>query len=92
MEKLRVSSIYGEIWGSLSRPPRQICGGGDYTGLLAEIAFGDFRGLAQQSPKLILVQAVPADHGAVEQQDRDIQAVAAEQLGISVNIHHCDGR
>jgi hypothetical protein len=41
MEKLRVSSIYREIWGSLSRPPRQICGGGDY--IWAEIAYGDFR-------------------------------------------------
>ena len=49
-------------------------------------------GLSQEPPELLYVEPVAADHRAVEQQDRDIQAVAAEQLGIPVDVHDGQGR
>ena len=71
---------YGWVMrGAGARPPRQFCGGADYT----------LR--AQQPLELLGVQPMPAHHGAVEEQDRDIQAIAADKLRISVDVHDNDG-
>ncbi|HZO22422.1 MAG TPA: hypothetical protein VFB37_07930 [Steroidobacteraceae bacterium] len=38
------------------------------------------------------VEAVTADHGAIEQQNGDIESVPAQKLRIAVDVHDLDGR
>jgi len=47
---------------------------------------------AQQSLQLVRVEAVAADYAAVEQQHGDIEAVAALEDGVAVDIDNVDGR
>ena len=46
---------------------------------------------AQEPQELVGVQPVTADNRAVEEQNGDVQAMAAEQLRIGVDIHDGDG-
>ena len=55
-------------------------------GLLADIAS------AQESLQLVGVEAVAADHAAVEEQNGDIEAVAALEDGIAVDVDNVDRR
>jgi hypothetical protein len=51
------------------------------------------RGLyAKEASQLVGVQAVPAHDGAVEEKDGDVDPVAAQQLGVGIDIHDVDGR
>ena len=42
--------------------------------------------------ELVGVQPVTANHGAVEEQNRDVQAIAPDKLRIGVHVHDLDGR
>jgi 2-keto-4-pentenoate hydratase len=46
---------------------------------------------AKQADELFSVEVVLADHGAVQEKNRNIQAVTAHQLGIPVHVYDCDG-
>jgi len=46
---------------------------------------------AQEPQELVGVQPVTAHNGAVEEQDRDIQAMAADQLRVRIDVHDGDG-
>jgi hypothetical protein len=41
--------------------------------------------------ELVGIQPVPANHRTVEEQDRDVQTMAADKLRIGVHIHDTDG-
>ena len=48
--------------------------------------------LAQEPAKLGGIEMVPAHHGAIEEQHRDMQAVPALELGIAVDVHDLERR
>jgi len=75
--------------GCLSRAPRQYRSGARIIATVRPF-FRDLAGSApraQQAPQLILIQAEMAHLGAIEQKDRDLNAVAALQLRIGVDVH-----
>ena len=47
---------------------------------------------AQEPLELLNIQPVAADHSAIEEQDGYVQAVAADQFGVSIDIHYGNGR
>lgn len=49
-------------------------------------------GPAEEPLEFLGVQPVPANHRAIEEQDRDVQPVAPDKLRIGVHIHNIDGR
>jgi hypothetical protein len=49
-------------------------------------------GPTKEPLELVGVQPVPANHRAVEEQDWNVQAIAADKLRIGVHVHDIDGR
>jgi hypothetical protein len=46
--------------------------------------------LAQESPQLLGVQPMATDDGPIQEEDRDIQTMAASQGRVTVDIDHLD--
>jgi hypothetical protein len=102
MEKLRVSSMNPQSVAFAAPGP---CGARiivywlkSPTAISAESASsqGPVPGRPLASPQQPLqlphVQPVAADHGPVEQQDGDVQTVAAKQISVAVDVHDLNRR
>ena len=64
-------------------------GGAHYSDAAPQCAAGFGRSRRGQLGR---IQPMAADHGAVQQQHRHVQAVAAGQLRVGVDVHELDGR